>query len=166
MTKPRRRLERKVVVHDKMQKKYVYMLIAPMGKSFDPRFKPGLTPKQMLQLGVFGVKYMTDCQKEFPSDWFTKAKLPPKKHDASLNYFKVDASQPLRVWQKKGWIHPDDPRGWFQWYCRYYMGRRHVKTDQTMGCDKTSHYADQKELQEGRCHVSSTAKTGGFALGV
>jgi len=126
MTKPRRRLERKVVVHDKMQKKYVYMLIAPMGKSFDPRFKPELTPKQMLQLGVFGVKYMTDCQKEFPSDWFTKAKLSPKKHDASLNYFKVDASQPLRVWQKKGWIHPDDPRGWFQWYCRYYMGRRHV----------------------------------------
>jgi hypothetical protein len=78
----------------------------------------------MLELGVFGGKYMTDCRKEFPKDWYTKAKLSPNKKDIGINYFKVDASMPLSHWQKKGWIYYEDPRGWFQWYCRYYMGRR------------------------------------------
>jgi hypothetical protein len=78
----------------------------------------------MLALGIFGGKYMTDCQKEFPADWFEHAKLSPKKHDVLLNYFKVGASQPLSVWRRKGWVTPEDPRGWFQWYCRYYHGRR------------------------------------------
>lgn len=108
-----------------MQKGYSYYLSEPQGKHFDPAFKPELTPKQMLSLGVFGGKYMTDCTREFPKDWFVHGKLCPEKHDPTLNYFKVNASQPLSVWKKKGWIHPDDPRGWFQWYCRYYMGRRH-----------------------------------------
>jgi len=79
----------------------------------------------MLEMGVFGGKYMNDCKKEFPKNWFVKAKLCLKKHDPNLNYFKVNASQSLSVWRKKGWIHKDDPRGWFQWYCRYYIGRRH-----------------------------------------
>lgn len=112
------------LISDLMQKKYRYALTARVGKDFDPAFKPELTPKQMLELGVFGGKYMTDCQKEFPKSWFKKAKLCSEKHDAKLNYFKVNASQPLAVWKKKGWIYKDDPRGWFQWYCRYYMGRR------------------------------------------
>lgn len=113
-----------VVVNDKMQRNYRYELVAPMGKDFDPVFQPDLTPKQMLALGVFGGKYMTDCRAEFPADWFEKAKLSPAAKDAKLNYFSVDASQPLSEWRRKGWIHEDDPRGWFQWYCRYHMGRR------------------------------------------
>jgi hypothetical protein len=113
-----------VTVNDKMQRNFVYTLTEPMGKNFGPRFKPELTPKQMLALGVFGGRYMTDCQNEFPSDWFTHAKLCSAKHDPQLNFFGINASQPLSVWREKGWIHPDDPRGWFQWYCRYYMGRR------------------------------------------
>ena len=68
---------------------------------------------------------MTDCKREFPKSWFARAKLSPGKRDNALNYFKVDASQPLAEWKRKGWLHKDDPRGWFQWYCRYYMGRRH-----------------------------------------
>lgn len=116
-----------IVVNDKVQKNYIYVLTSPIGRSFDPRFKPDLTPKQMLELGSFGGRYMRDCQDEFPKEWFAKAKLHPlglPGHDKKLNYFGVDASQPLSVWVKKGWIHPDDPRGWFQWYCRYYLGRR------------------------------------------
>ena len=114
----------KVVVNDEMQKRYVYYRTQPVGKNFHPDFKPELTPKQMLALGVFGGKYMTDCKKEFPTDWFTKAKLCAVKHDASLNFFKVNASKPLSYWKQKDWIYSEDPRGWFQWYCRYYMGRR------------------------------------------
>ena len=113
-----------VVVHDKMQRRYTYDRIEPVGKNFHPDFNPQLTPKQMLELGVFGGRYMTDCAKEFPADWFDDAKLCSEKHDPKLNYFGVNASQPLSVWREKGWIHKDDPRGWFQWYCRYYMGRR------------------------------------------
>ena len=113
-----------IVVSDKMQNKYRYELLAPIGENFDPEFKPDLSPKDMLRLGVFGGKYMTDCRKEFPSDWFAKAKLDSEKHNDGLNFFKVNASQPLSVWRTKGWIYKDDPRGWFQWYCRYYMGRR------------------------------------------
>jgi hypothetical protein len=123
MTKIARRT-RRVVVHDKMQRNYRYELVAPVGRGFDPAFTPDLTPAQMLALGVFGGKYMTDCTAEFPKSWFAKAKLSPKKKNPKRNYFGVDASQPLSVWQSKGWIDPQDPRGWFQWYCRYYMGRR------------------------------------------
>ncbi|QQR55634.1 hypothetical protein IPG41_00260 [Candidatus Peregrinibacteria bacterium] len=112
-----------------MQKNYKYVLTEPVGKIFDPEFKPELTPKQMLELGVFGGKYMTDCQNEFPADWFEKAKLCSTHHEAKLNYFGINASQALSVWQKKGWIYPLDPRGWFQWYCRYYMGRRIEEED-------------------------------------
>jgi hypothetical protein len=114
----------RVLVDDKMQRKYIYFRSEPAGKNFHPDFKPQLTPKQMLELGVFGGKYMTDCAAEFPEDWFDDAKLCEEKHDPKLNFFGVNASQPLSVWRKKGWIHKDDPRGWFQWYCRYYMGRR------------------------------------------
>jgi len=115
---------RHVVVNDRMQHGYRYRLTAPTGRNFAPDFKPELTPKMMLALGVFGGKYMTDTRKEFPQSWFKEAKLSPGGRDPSLNYFGVDAGSPLSVWRKKGWIHPDDPRGWFQWYCRYYLGRR------------------------------------------
>jgi len=113
-----------VTVNDRMQKNYRYELTEPAGRNFHPDFKPDLTPKEMLNLGVFGGKYMTDCKKEFPASWFKGAKLCPEKHDPELNYFGVNASKPLSYWKRKGWINPADPRGWFQWYCRYYMGRR------------------------------------------
>lgn len=113
-----------VIVNDKMQQDYRYDLTAPVGKDFDPDFKPQLTPAEMLELGVFGGKYMTDCRDEFPASWFAHAKLSPKRADKKLNHFGVVASNPLSEWRAKGWIRDQDPRGWFQWYCRYYMGRR------------------------------------------
>jgi hypothetical protein len=114
----------RVDVKDNMQQAYFYDLVEPIGENFHPDFAPELTPKQMLELGVFGGKYMTDCQQEFPASWFESARLNSEQYDSDLNYFGVKASQPLSIWRKKGWIYPDDPRGWFQWYCRYYMGRR------------------------------------------
>lgn len=116
----------RVEVNDLMQKGYVYFRTKPTGKEFHSTFRPQLTPKQLLALGVFGGKYMTDCRDEFPLDWFKHAKLCPEQHDPELNYFKVNASRTLAEWQDKGWIFPGDPRGWFQWYCRYYAGRRCV----------------------------------------
>jgi len=108
-----------------MQKNYRYEITEPEGKNFAADFKPQLTPKEMLEFGVFGGKYMTDCTKEFPKNWYKKAILNHKKHDPKLNFFGVNASQPLSVWRKNGWINEKhDPRGWFQWYCRYFMGRR------------------------------------------
>jgi hypothetical protein len=120
-------MKNKVIVNDKMQQNYIYYLTEPIAKNFDEDFKPELTPRQMLEIGVFGGKYLTDCKKEFPKNWFEKAKLSTtEEKDVSLNFFKVDASQKLSDWKKKGWLHPNDPRGWFQWYCRYYVGRRSI----------------------------------------
>ncbi len=118
-----------ITVNDKMQQGYVYQLVENEGKNFHVLFNPELTPAEMLSLGVFGGKYLTDCQQEFPDYWFEKAKLNAKQKDISLNYFNVDASQSIKQWQAKGWIHPQDPRGWFQWYCRYYLGRRTCDED-------------------------------------
>jgi hypothetical protein len=113
-----------IEVNDRVQSGYRYVRTAPVGRDFHPDFRPDLTPKQMLRLGVFGGKYMTDTRAEFPRNWFIGARLSPGGRDPAMNCFGVDASQPLSVWRAKGWIHPDDPRGWFQWYCRYYLGRR------------------------------------------
>lgn len=117
---------KKIEVNDEMQSGYSYMRTEKVGENFHPDFKPHLTPPEMLELGVFGGLYFGDKPKEFPKDWFKNAKLSVDgKQHKELNYFGVNASQPLSVWQAKGWIHQDDPRGWFQWYCRYYLGRRH-----------------------------------------
>ena len=113
-----------VVERDLMQLDYVYFLTEQVGKKFHPEFRPQLSPKEMLELGVFGGKYMSDCTAEFPVDWFEKARLCSEIHDPELNLFGVNASQTLAEWRRKGWIYKEDPRGWFQWYCRYYMGRR------------------------------------------
>jgi hypothetical protein len=116
--------KKRIVVNDLMQSGYTYYLTEPTGKNFASDFNPQLSPKQMLELGVFGGKYMTDCRKEFPKSWFKKAKPCHDFHDPKLNFFGINASQPLSFWVEKGWIYHEDPRGWFQWYCRYYMGRR------------------------------------------
>ena len=118
---------KKIVVNDDMQKGYEYECTQPPGKNFDSEFKPHLTPKEMLELGIFGGLYFGDIPKEFPAIWLKNAALSKDgKQHKELNYYGVNASQPLAVWLEKGWIHQDDPKGWFQWYCRYYAGRRHA----------------------------------------
>ena len=92
-------------------------------------FKPELTPKQMLELGVFGGSYFGKKIKEFPKSWFKKAKIS-KNFDVNLNRFKVKSGLSREYWIKKGWIFKEDPLGWFQWYCRFSMGRRLPNIDE------------------------------------
>lgn len=131
---------RKIKVNDKM---YTYFLIARYGRDFHPDFKPYFTPKQMLQLGVFEGKYISDndSKQEFPTDWYTNAKIVQQENlaDPTLNYFGIKSRLSLQEWQNRKWVpiklkdnseYKDiDTRGWFQWYCRYYMGRRIEKED-------------------------------------
>ena len=122
-------MTRVVIVHDKMQDGYSYELSAPTGADFAADFTPDLSPKEMLAMGVFGGVYMRDCRDEFPADWFEEARLASDKRDPMLNFFEINASQPLRRHSAKDWIYDEDPRGWFQWYCRYHMGRRIPEED-------------------------------------
>ena len=116
-------LNQVIEVNDKMQTGYRYVLSAPIGENFSIEFKPFYTPAKMLEMGIFEGKYCNDCKDEFPQSWFQSAKLSDVS-DININYFKIKSRQPLSFWKDKGWIYGPDPRGWFQWYCRYYLGRR------------------------------------------
>ena len=119
-----------ILVNDRMQQGYRYSLDAAMGEDFDEGFAPCYTPEQMLQMGVFEGKYCNDCQDELPKAWFQHARISDIA-DPSFNHFGIKSRQPLSVWQEKGWIIGPDPRGWFQWYCRYFLGRRLPEIDAT-----------------------------------
>ena len=86
-------------------------------------FKQQLSPKKMLELGVFGGAYFGQNIKEYPKSWFEKAKIS-KNFDVNLNRFKIAAGLSREHWIEKGWIFKEDPLGWFQWYCRFSLGRR------------------------------------------
>jgi hypothetical protein len=117
-----------IEVNDRMQSGYRYELVAPVGRDFPSDFSPKYTPQEMLAMGVFEGKYCNDCTNEFPEEWYEGAKISPTP-DPISNYFGVKSRQPLSVWQEKGWIYGPDPRGWFQWYCRYSLGRRLPEVD-------------------------------------
>lgn len=125
---------KKIKVYDRMQKGYEYTLSEPVGKNFDPDFTPELTPRQMLEAGVFEGQYCNDCIFEFPREWFEgavkKKKINPESPDAeSINKFSIKSRQPLSIWRKNNWIYGKDVRGWFQWYMRYFLGRRDPEVD-------------------------------------
>ncbi len=144
-----------IEVNDKMRKGYKYVLNEEPGTNFAADFKPYLNPGEILALGAFEGKYMNDCISEFPAEWYVRAlalgKLSPEKPDVSVNYFQIKSRLPLSEWRKQGWVPPakgqrrgknvlgrdilndpaknPDERGWFQWYCRYWMGRRLPELD-------------------------------------
>ncbi len=117
-----------ITVNDSMQSGYRYELTAPEGEDFHPDFQPFFSPQEMLEMGVFEGKYCNDCAGELPAAWFENAKISGIA-DENLNYFGLKSRQPLSVWRQKGWIYGPDVRGWFQWYCRYYLGRRLPEID-------------------------------------
>lgn len=112
-----------IKVNDRMQTDYRYKLVASEGKDFPDVFQPHFSPREMLKMGIFEGKYCNDCTGEFPEIWFRNAKTSDIS-DPDMNYFGIKSRQPLSVWKQKGWIYGPDSRGWFQWYCRYYLGRR------------------------------------------
>lgn len=102
----------------------VYCRTMPAGDMSDcPDFKPFYPPQQMLAMGVFEGKYLNSCAAEYPSPWFQHAVMSDTP-DEQLNYFKLKSRLPTSWWNEKGLINKQDPRGWFEWYCRFYMGRR------------------------------------------
>jgi hypothetical protein len=136
-----------ITVWNKMKKGYSYKLEVDPGTNMDPEFKPYATPAEILASGAFEGKYLNDCLLEYPAEWFWNAiqadKLRPGKSDVSINIFGVDSRKSIQFWIDSGWLpnpngprhtgqHPElsdplinpDERGWFQWYCRYWMGRR------------------------------------------
>ncbi len=124
-----RNIMRKIHVHTAWQSNYDYTCSEPIGENFDDDFKPELTPKEMLQLGIFAGDYFANDFDEFPNDWFEGVRLSPGSPNPELSFFKIMASQPLKEWQRKGWIFEEDPHGWVQWYFRYYLGRRVPEMD-------------------------------------
>jgi hypothetical protein len=128
---------RRVAVADRMQRGYSYVLAAPAGRAFAPGFRPGVTPARMLRMGVFEGRYLNDCVGELPREWFEGAlragRLRPGGADPAANHFGVKSRLSLREWRRRGWVPAApgdrDVRGWFQWYCRYWLGRRQPAVD-------------------------------------
>jgi hypothetical protein len=128
---------RRVAVDDRMQTRYSYVLQARPGRAFAEGFRPALSPARMLRMGAFEGKYLNDCVLELPREWFAAAlrarRLSPGGADPSLNAFGTKSRLSLGRWRRNGWVpaapHDRDVRGWFQWYCRYWLGRRDAAVD-------------------------------------
>ena len=133
-----------------MQRGYRCPLIAPIGRGFHADFKPDFMPAEMLALGAFGGKYMTDCRDEFPNEWFAEAKLSVRR-DPQLNFFGIGASQPLSVWRAKGWIHPPRSARLVPMVLSLLHGSadagRGRASDQTMESHGASHRATTPQLR-------------------
>jgi len=112
-----------------------------------PEFSPNLSPQQVLQMGAFGGTYFRDIISavtghrhhgleiisEFPKEWFAaldlEKQVTSQTYQKAVNHYKVACGGSLGMWETSGWIAEADPYGWFQWYCRFYLGRRSSDDD-------------------------------------
>lgn len=122
-----------ITVNNKIQKDYSYVLTELYGfAGFPADFCPEVSPDRMLELGVFEGKYINDCTSEYPKEWYEKAikaNSLSENPDVQRNCFRIKSRQSLKVWQRNGWIYGYDLRGWFEWYCRFFLGRRDSEID-------------------------------------
>lgn len=115
-----------------------------------PEFRPNMSPKEVLQAGSFGgtyfrpiksgvtgKKYGSEVWKELPQEWLegldTKRQVCSSTYNERVNTYKVKCGGSLEMWEENGWMHKQDPYGWFQWYCRFYQGRRSADDDRQVG---------------------------------
>jgi hypothetical protein len=160
--------KRTVTVNDKMQKGYRYQLTVPIGRSFDPEFKPDLTPQQMLRLGVFCGKYMTDARKEFPASWFKHAKLSPRGPARSISSASTLASRcPMEA---KRMNSPRRPARLVPVVLPLLHGPAHAgrrpPSDQALEGDPPPRSASREKLRAGRTHLPQAPAPGAAALGL
>jgi len=116
-----------------------------------PDFRPNLSPQQVLQMGSFGGTYFrpiysgvtkksytaAEVTKEYPKEWFKglnmKKQVTSSNYQNSVNQYNAKCGGSLEMWESKGWMANIDPYGWFQWYCRFYQGRRSTDDDRQIG---------------------------------
>jgi hypothetical protein len=121
-----------IIASNFYQRSYSYDLTEEEGVFCRDRFNPFYTPREMLLRGIMGGSYFYSSFTEYPESWFKDIPLSPH-YDEKLNRFKVKSGLSIQSWREAGWIHEEDPRGWIEWYFRYYAGRRSEDDNRQIG---------------------------------
>jgi hypothetical protein len=100
------------------------------------QFYPNLTPRQVIEAGAFGgcyfgypiderVDYDYDTLFKYHFEGLDEELYLGRDYKPKSNKWKIRSGKDYRFWKDMGWMHKDDPYGWFEWWCKYDMGRRH-----------------------------------------